>query len=275
MITPVTFIYQGRFDPGDLLPEENIYCSILVDPLSPQAMENAYALIGSNGLPICSLTLTIQDILTPESIRSITSFLFLPSYIRVGGRAVINLTGGNVALVNDALSHLNTYFSAQGFPDLALNVIPPEKIHDGTGPFLTLYKESLYIDRGSDRMLFYCIPDGQPLRSLVTALHQLEEDCRKNSPDRYSLLLANRKLESELLDLRTRQTATEKELANQRQYVDILRSDHSTRELQDYYNNEYEILPLWYKRFGHILKVFAGKRTFRSLFRDNVKKYKD
>jgi len=46
-------------------------------------------------------------------------------------------------------------------------------------------------------------------------------------------------------------------------------------EVIDWYNHEYEILPLWYKRFGHIIKVLMGKRSFRSLFSDNVKKYKD
>jgi len=33
-----------------------------------------------------------------------------------------------------------------------------------------------------------------------------------------------------------------------------------------WYHKEYEVLPLWYKRFGHIIKVFMGKRTFKSLF---------
>ena len=46
-------------------------------------------------------------------------------------------------------------------------------------------------------------------------------------------------------------------------------------EVLDWYHNQYEILPLWYKRLGHIIKVIMGKRTFRSLFNDNVKKYKD
>ena len=46
-------------------------------------------------------------------------------------------------------------------------------------------------------------------------------------------------------------------------------------ELQAYYDKEYEVLPVWYKRFGHILKVISGKRTFKSLFRDDVKKYKE
>ena len=43
-------------------------------------------------------------------------------------------------------------------------------------------------------------------------------------------------------------------------------------DLREWYHGEYEILPLWYKRLGHIIKVLIGKRTFRSLFSDNVKK---
>jgi hypothetical protein len=46
-------------------------------------------------------------------------------------------------------------------------------------------------------------------------------------------------------------------------------------DVTEWYHKEYEILPAWYKRFGHILKVITGKRTFRSLFRDDVKKYKE
>lgn len=39
-------------------------------------------------------------------------------------------------------------------------------------------------------------------------------------------------------------------------------------ELLKWYHEQYEVLPLWYKRFGHVLKVFAGKRTLRSLFKN-------
>lgn len=37
----------------------------------------------------------------------------------------------------------------------------------------------------------------------------------------------------------------------------------------DWYKKEYEILPLWYKRFGHIIKVAKGKRTLKSLFKND------
>ena len=38
-------------------------------------------------------------------------------------------------------------------------------------------------------------------------------------------------------------------------------------EIFEWYKNEYEILPMSYKRFGQLIKVFKGKRTFRSLFK--------
>lgn len=43
-------------------------------------------------------------------------------------------------------------------------------------------------------------------------------------------------------------------------------------EVINWYNNEYEILPLWFKRLGHLLKVTMGKRKFRSLFKKSLKK---
>jgi len=41
-------------------------------------------------------------------------------------------------------------------------------------------------------------------------------------------------------------------------------------ETKNWYYKEYEVLPLWFKRLGHIVKVFQGKRKFRSLFSNNV-----
>jgi hypothetical protein len=45
-------------------------------------------------------------------------------------------------------------------------------------------------------------------------------------------------------------------------------------EVLDWYKKEYEILPIWYKRIGHLIKVLTGKRTMQSLFSNKVKKYK-
>lgn len=41
-------------------------------------------------------------------------------------------------------------------------------------------------------------------------------------------------------------------------------------EVLDWYHKEYEVLPLWYKQFGHLIKVIIGKRSLRSLFYDSI-----
>ncbi len=47
--------------------------------------------------------------------------------------------------------------------------------------------------------------------------------------------------------------------------LEFLKSNRDT--ILSWYENEYEVLPLWYKRFGHILKVMTGKRSFKSLYK--------
>jgi len=40
-------------------------------------------------------------------------------------------------------------------------------------------------------------------------------------------------------------------------------SEKKLSELQAWYNEQYEVLPLWYKRFGHIIKIISGKRSLK------------
>jgi hypothetical protein len=81
-----------------------------------------------------------------------------------------------------------------------------------------------------------------------------------------------------LLEQGTHTKAVEIEVRNLKKQVNDLQAylviqKTESKYLLNWYQNEYEILPLWYKRLGHIIKVLTGKRSFRSLFRDDVKKY--
>jgi hypothetical protein len=69
----------------------------------------------------------------------------------------------------------------------------------------------------------------------------------------------------------------EERLRNAQTTIEVIRSKYKDdyEQLITWYHNEYEILPLWFKRLGHIVKVLMGKRSFKSLFYDHVKKYKD
>lgn len=44
-------------------------------------------------------------------------------------------------------------------------------------------------------------------------------------------------------------------------------------EIAKWYFNQYEVLPMWYKRGGHLVKVLYARRSFKSLFNDKAKGY--
>ena len=65
------------------------------------------------------------------------------------------------------------------------------------------------------------------------------------------------------------------DLRAMQQLLELSSKQDEVEYILRFYRNEYEILPLWYKRLGHLIKVVQGKRSFRSLFDKSVKKYKD
>lgn len=81
---------------------------------------------------------------------------------------------------------------------------------------------------------------------------------------------------TQLSEHRSRTSDLEEKLANAEKTIEVIRTKYKDdyENLFKWYHNEYEILPLWYKRCGQLLKVLMGRRTFRSLFNDDVKKYK-
>jgi hypothetical protein len=53
----------------------------------------------------------------------------------------------------------------------------------------------------------------------------------------------------------------------------VLTHTKSDQVIADWYLNQYEVLPLWFKRTGHIVKVLYGKRSWRSLYDNTAKGY--
>jgi hypothetical protein len=84
-------------------------------------------------------------------------------------------------------------------------------------------------------------------------------------------------LKKQYMNLEVDNAVLEERLRNAQITIEVIRSKYKDdyEQLIKWYHNEYEILPLWFKRLGHIVKVLMGRRSFRSLFYDHVKKYKD
>jgi hypothetical protein len=106
-------------------------------------------------------------------------------------------------------------------------------------------------------------------------LQAVTDDLRLEHPVFSKLASENASIRQKLalLDRDNRRLREENTILNE---LTELNSRHDEVDyILRFYKNEYEILPLWYKRFGHIIKVLQGKRSFRSLYDKNVKKYKE
>jgi len=113
--------------------------------------------------------------------------------------------------------------------------------------------------------------NGPGLPAVLDTMHKKELDLYNTEIYKYaSLFYEKQKLISKYKNELDLMVSVEK---NTQGYLRMQKKQ--TADNVEWYHHEYEVLPAWYKRFGHFIKVLTGKRTFRSLFSDKVKKYKD
>lgn len=276
MINRIFFISdQQLISSGDLpSPEENVFYSIAVDPAVEPSLAEGYALLSESPRSDLALTLKLTAQLSEENVRSVVSFLFLPACLRLAGRPVITLVSQSAALLRDSAESLSSYLSGQGFSEPIIHSVLPETIPRSAEELALNLQSLLKGDPCYGHDLFFRLSAGAGPQAALTSLRSVESAFSLQSPQLHTLIRAYASLEEKFNSLDRKYAASALELQHQQQYVDVLRSGHAAKEIQEFYNREYEILPLWYKRFGHIVKVLTGKRTFSSLFRSNVKKYK-
>ncbi|MFC0773725.1 hypothetical protein [Terrimonas alba] len=285
MINNVIFIMDfGVQDVNSLhlLPGDNCCYSLVINPSVNNELNDAYQLIQNAEHLLFSLTVKVQESLSPEEITSIAAFLFLPTYFGLNGKCIVSMLGKSRETLEDAAIRLSDYLLQQGIKNVSVHKLLQGDAAANEFPFFQPgdqwyldYLALLQSGNSFDKPVFFYASSTAELKTAIINFQMIEASFKQESPRIFELILRNRELQHETDELKRRLIRLEGELNNQTQYNEILRSDHSTKDLQLYYNKEYEILPLWYKRFGHILKALTGKRTFRSLFRDDVKKYKD
>jgi len=113
---------------------------------------------------------------------------------------------------------------------------------------------------------------------LIKGLETTEEALLKDARYIHSLLSGKEQARSTLQTLQVETGLLKEDLDSLKSYFSFYNEPNSgyrkkVKEISDFYHYEYDILPLWFKQLGHLIKVLMGKRTFRSLFDDNVKKY--
>ena len=109
--------------------------------------------------------------------------------------------------------------------------------------------------------------------ALQQRLIEAEETFFQNNQRLYKQLKQLSILEEENSYLKWKETGYLNELNSYKTFLKVIQEQGEATIINNFYYHEYEVLPLWYKRLGHIIKVMAGKRSFKSLFDKSQKKH--
>lgn len=234
-------------------------------------MTSIYRLASQEGKSFC-LYLN-GDLIQREAAEKIMAFFFLPGYLKQGGDPVIVIADDR-----GQFADLEQQARKQGFSSLCF--IGPK----AGGPILApAMQQHEAFQAAYTRMLMQPASDSffielaaqDELTKAESLLAEAEQQFRASNGALFRLKKENGELNAVLQQMKAELASAETEIAYQQSHIGILRSGAQARDLQHYYNNEYEILPSWYKKVGHLIKAIHGKRSFRSLFSDNARKYKN
>jgi hypothetical protein len=146
----------------------------------------------------------------------------------------------------------------------------------------------------NNKFVFINATNIQDFKSKYTEVKNIEASIKNENLLLYSSLLSIKDLKNKAEEHEMHIKLLEQRLENSNIFMALLRKDlgvHVTllnnqheknildrkniveerQSILDWYMQEYEILPLWYKRFGHVIKAVKGKRSVKSLFQQNKK----
>lgn len=276
--------------PNIQLPE-NAFLSYKITPDNIRHLNTFYKklFLSGNNLPF-TLLINMGDgkTLTPEefekNIEYLVSATFHYSYIRTNGNNPLFLFESTKANTGAYVDILRKNLTDQGYNDIETISLDKEAIclypRENSAELFAQYSGELKKIISSGYSFFFFPDTPGHITNILATIAEVELSLEKNGSQIYFLLKENR-----LLAFKEQQSQIKISLLAEK--LDSLKSYHQhtnapesrykkqVAELMDFYNTEYEVLPLWYKRLGHILKVVMGKRSFRSLFSDKVKKYRN
>jgi hypothetical protein len=210
----------------------------------------------------------------------IVAFYFLPGYYRKQGRPKILVSNQNESQYLNFTATLAANALPQGFENIDIQHVAKSHttqiyFDNESSKFRDAYTQLLNGADNNGSELFIKVRNLAEIESLNLIVKEEEEKFAKRDPAFFASKKQINQLEEEKYRANILIQSMEQELANHQSHAALLRSNSHASHLQNYYNNEYEILPGWYKKFGQLIKVLTGKRAFKSVFEKNTKKYKD
>ncbi len=223
-----------------------------------------------------------------ESKNFLLQVFFHPKFLKQNGLPSVFVfqEGGYTESVKKFMSDLASSFFSRGLDGLECIYFNAEDDYSNLqASIIYEYKNNISFEEWYYKLLTQKYYLGNHLSinqisnksivDIVKLKKKSEEKFKSSLPHQYQfsqkfILL---KTKTPALEVKLRQNT--EDLENQKKYLTVVKQQDEVIKINNFYHNEYEILPSWYKKIGHIIKVLQGKRSFRSLYDSNVKKYKN
>ena len=250
---------------------------------APGDFSKAYSI--SNKLdPSTSFSLLVAEPLSIDSnwAQAVVSFFFFKNYCRFGQLPILLAEGSGFDRLNKMRDLIRQHAHAQGFQDVEIVMLQKNNDRELLIPATAdesvikySYRKQLTSMYEGFESVFIILSNYEQVILVERYFNEEENLFQQQSPDLYNLKRANNELRERAEELDKLAKSLENENKALASHNSILRSGSQAKVLQRYYTHEYEVLPKWYKRFGHLIKVITGKRTFGSLFDKSQKKYRE
>jgi hypothetical protein len=185
---------------------------------------------------------------TAENLDWLTRACLLPAYFKPGNEVTVFSSPDKEARIIQSLA-------SDGFPAarlISVQTLRPLQIGSFHGYIGTGGKEKV-ID-----LIFTSISHPGPYTP--EAMQSELELLRGVFALQTGLEEQNVRLAEENKELRETVCGLETEVRNLGQYLEVALRQKETEHILNFYHREYEVLPLWFKRLGHLIKIIQGKR---------------
>ena len=258
--------------------ESGITLSYLLQSSDQYKIEEAYRFFNEQTTAQFSLTVIIDTPLDNTYLYYLISFFYLPNYLKIDNQIIINFILKNNNTSNNWQNIFLDLSAKQGIINiqsnvLTLDVLKPNingqqgspHLFSNIDNFMLLYTNTLQSSTFYDNIFYvnHLAIEVEKLNSLITTSNNT---IKISNPTLYGVFFKLQILSLDNANLKFKNTSLVNELDNFKMHINVLKSVHEATELQTYYDKEYEVLPTWYKRFGHVLKFLMGNRNFKSFF---------
>lgn len=279
---------------------ESLNNSFTFDVNAPAHILNGLRLIFTNEqFSPFSITLKLgsDDHVDYQIINYLCLILSHPKYFKINGRHLLGVIrkGTNAGIDDYPGWNIFVKLAEQGYHPWLIDLSQNKTDYGKIFSYWVLSEferlKSDYIQNllsSLSQMNIFLTPDEHwDLNKVISEIKRKESEFSQQKPEIYKLYKNLIEMSGKLSEYENLNNILSYDVKSKEKYLEyLLKGEDGDNEfsktrlsniqkIKNFYRYEYEILPGWYKKIGHIIKVIMGKRSFRSLFNDNVKKYKD